>query len=157
MILAPLQLFFTGVSCYLPLAFGPPVPLLLSLSTPSPTPKFCCFFFLFFFSQFVYKLHNSWKEHKCNSLFFSLHMEPPKFKVHGYLSFLLYLHIRVELFVKLYLYMSVFICQFSNIVYRVDPGKYGRNLHIDFSRTIVLCVPASQHRVPVFRFILCLL
>ena len=40
---------------------------------------------------------------------------------------------------------------------RVDPGKYGRNLHIEFSRTIVLSVPAVQHRVPVFRFILCLL
>ena len=36
---------------------------------------------------------------------------------------------------------------------RVDPGKYGRNLHIDFSRTIVLSVPALQHRIPVFRFI----
>ena len=40
---------------------------------------------------------------------------------------------------------------------RVDPGKYGRNLHIEFSRTIVLSVPALQHRVPVFRFTLCLL
>ena len=39
----------------------------------------------------------------------------------------------------------------------VDPGKYGRNLHIEFSRTVVLSVPALQHRVPVFRFILCLL
>ena len=43
-------------------------------------------------------------------------MEPPKFKVQGYLSFLLYLHNRVELCVKLYLYMSVYICQVSNIV-----------------------------------------
>ena len=40
---------------------------------------------------------------------------------------------------------------------RVDPGKYGRDLHIEFSRTIVFSVPALQHRVPVFRFILCLL
>ena len=40
----------------------------------------------------------------------------PKFKVQGYLSFLLYLHNRVELCVKLYVYMSVYICQVSNIV-----------------------------------------
>ena len=40
---------------------------------------------------------------------------------------------------------------------RVDPGKYGRNLHIEFSRTVVLSVPALQHRKPVFRFTLCLL
>ena len=43
-------------------------------------------------------------------------MEPPKFKVQGYLSFLLYLHNRVELCVKLYIYMSVYIFQVSNIV-----------------------------------------
>ena len=43
-------------------------------------------------------------------------MEQPKFKVQGYLSFLLYLHNRVELCVKLYLYMSVYICQVSSIV-----------------------------------------
>ena len=40
---------------------------------------------------------------------------------------------------------------------KIDPGKYGRNLHIEFSRTIVLSVPALQHRKPVFRFTLCLL
>ena len=47
-------------------------------------------------------------------------MEPPKFKVQGYLSFLLYLHNRVELCVKLYLYTSVYICQVSNIVCIAD-------------------------------------
>ena len=45
----------------------------------------------------------------------------------------------------------------DKVLFRVDPGKYGRNLHIEFSRNIVLSVPALQHRVPVFRFILCLL
>ena len=40
----PPSIIFTGVPCYLPIEFGPPVPLLLSLSTPSPTPKFCFFF-----------------------------------------------------------------------------------------------------------------
>ena len=43
-------------------------------------------------------------------------MEPPKFKEQDYLSFLLYLHNRVELYVKLYSYMPVYISQFSNIV-----------------------------------------
>ena len=39
-------------------------------------------------------------------------MEPSKFKVQGYLSFLLYLHNRVELRVKLYLYMSIGVGRF---------------------------------------------
>ena len=43
-------------------------------------------------------------------------MEPPKFKEQDYLSFLLYLHNRVELYFKLYSYMPVYISQFSNIV-----------------------------------------
>ena len=32
----PPSITFTGIPCYLPLEFGIPVPLLLSLSTPSP-------------------------------------------------------------------------------------------------------------------------
>ena len=40
----PPSIISTGVPCYLPLESGPPVPLLLSLSTPPPTPKFCVFF-----------------------------------------------------------------------------------------------------------------
>ena len=93
---------------------------LVPLHPLPPPPKFC-FFYVVVVSvppppQWIYKLHNNWKEHKCNSLFLSLHMEPPKFKEQDYLSFLLYLHNRVELYVKLYSYMPVYISQFSNIV-----------------------------------------
>ena len=116
MILGPLLLFITGVLCYPPQAFCPPVPLLLSLSTSLPPSLNTVFVVVF--SQWIYKLHNNWKEHKCQSLFFSLHMEPPKFNVQGYLSFLLYLHNRVQFFCKaVFFYVSVYLSVFKHSIY----------------------------------------
>ena len=63
-------------------------------------------------------------------------MEPSKFKVQGYLSFLLYLHNRVELYVKLYLYMLVYINQFWNKVNIPDLLLLGIRYHWVLSQNI---------------------
>ena len=52
------------------------------------------------------------------------------------LSFLIYLHNKVELFVKLYLYMLVYISPFSNIVYIPDLLLLRIRYHWVFSQNI---------------------
>ena len=39
---------------------------------------------------------------------------------------------------------------FSTRIGRVNAGKYGRFLHIEFSPTRVLFIPASYNQIPVF-------
>ena len=43
--------------------------------------------------------------------------------------------------------VCVCVCVFC---YRVNAGKYGRFLHIGFSPTPVLFIPASYNQIPVF-------
>ena len=124
MILGPLLIFITGVPCYPPQAFCPPVPLLLSLSAlvplhlPPPIPKYC-FLLLFFFPN-EYTNCITTEQNINAKVFSSAFIWSHQSSMYKVTCPFLYICITESSFCKAVFFMSVYICQFSNIVYIPD-------------------------------------